>query len=53
MKNDENVINFFHEVCGNFKLRFTNKDGKLSVVLANGTENFTLTESQEIENLYV
>ena len=53
MKSDENVVNFFHDICPNFNLRFSNQNEKLIVVLANGTENFTMSESEDIETLFV
>lgn len=36
MDSDENVINFFNEMSDDFTVRFTNKNEKLIVVLANG-----------------
>jgi c-di-AMP phosphodiesterase-like protein len=36
MDSDENVINFFDDRVDDFTLRFTNKNEKLVVVLANG-----------------
>lgn len=53
MDSDENVINFFDDRVDDFTLRFTNKNEKLVVVLANGQENFTISESEEVENMFV
>ena len=53
MDSDENVINFFNNVSDDFTIRFTNKNEKLVVVLANGQENFTISESEEIENMFI